>query len=153
MASPTPSRTALSYVTARVGGHVFGIPIERVQDIFAVSQMTPVPLASPDIAGIINLRGRIVTAMDVHNRLGLPRGDQPPKLVVSIEFGGESCGLLVDEIGEVLEIAPDAIEALPANIDEKIKGAASGVHQSEGGLLVVLDIHRLLDTKPLGLAA
>src|SRR6266487_1445007 len=94
--------TVAEYVTAVIGGQLFGLPISRVQDVFMPERLTRVPLASPEIAGVLNLRGRIVTAVDMRRRLGLPsRSDGRPPLAVGIELRGESYGLLIDSVGEV----------------------------------------------------
>src|ERR671915_1085667 len=95
------------YVTAMIGGQLFGLPIARVQDVFMLDRMTQVPLSSPDIAGILNLRGRIVTVVDMRCRLGVPQqnSEQPP-MAIGIECRGESYGLLIDDIREVMTL-PD----------------------------------------------
>src|SRR3954469_10372003 len=89
------------YVTAVVGEQLFGLPIARVQDVFKPDRMTKVPLSSQEIAGILNLRGRIVTVIAMRSRLGMPKQEsaQPP-MAIGIECRGESYGLLIDRIGE-----------------------------------------------------
>ena len=83
------------YVTTMIGGQLFGLPISRVQDVFMPERLTRVPLASSEIAGVLNLRGRIVTAIDMRSRLGLPKNeDGKPPMAVGIELRGESFGLL-----------------------------------------------------------
>src|SRR5205085_8924717 len=92
--------TVAEYVTAVIGEQLFGLPISRVQDVFMPDRLTRVPLASAEIAGVLNLRGRIVTAIDMRRRLGLPpRTDPRPPMAVGIECGGESYGLLIDSVG------------------------------------------------------
>ena len=79
--------TVAEYVTAVIGGQLFGLPISRVQDVFMPERLTRVPLAAPEIAGVLNLRGRIVTAIDMRRRLGLPpREDGRPPMAVGIEL-------------------------------------------------------------------
>src|SRR4249920_499840 len=93
------------YVTATVGGQLFGLPIGRVQDVFVLDRLTRVPLAAPEIAGVLNLRGRIVTAIDMRRRLALaPVGESRKRMAIGIEYKGESYGLLIDAIGEVLNL-------------------------------------------------
>lgn len=145
--------TATEYVTVNIGAQLFGLPIGRVQDVFPLSQMTRVPLAPPDIAGVINLRGRIVTALDMHNRLGLPAGHAPAPMAVGIDCCGESYGLVIDGVGEVLKLGSDTAEPVPVNLDERLKRVASGVHRLDSELLVVLDVDRVLDLKPMDCAA
>src|SRR5947208_1801877 len=95
----------IEYVTATVGGQLFGLPIARVQDVFVLDRMARVPLAPGEIAGLLNLRGRIVTVIDLCRRLGLPAlADGRGRMAVGIEYRGESYGLLIDSIGEVLKL-------------------------------------------------
>src|SRR4249920_2677100 len=99
----TGADSVIEYVTVVIDGQLFGLPISRVQDVFMPERLTRVPLASPEIAGVLNLRGRIVTAVDMRRRLGLPaRSDGRPPLAVGIELRGESYGLLIDSVGEVM---------------------------------------------------
>ena len=144
---------AHDYVTVSVGGQLFGFPIERVQDVFMLHRMTCVPLAPDDIAGIINLRGRIVTAIDLRRRLGMLGGEREPSMAVGIECAGESYGLIIDAVGEVLKLGVETAEPVPVNLDDRLKRIASGVHRLETGLLVVLDVDRLLDLKTIEMAA
>jgi purine-binding chemotaxis protein CheW len=152
---PKVQQTAATaeYVTVTIGSQLFGLAISRVQDVFVLSQMTRVPLASEDIAGIINLRGRIVTAIDLRRRLGVSGDAGRAQMAVGIESGGESYGLVIDAVGEVLKLGAETAEPVPVNLDERLKRVASGVHRLDGGLLVVLDVDRLLDLKPSELAA
>ncbi len=100
------SENIVEYVTATIGGQLFGLPISRVQDVFMPERLTRVPLAPPEIAGVLNLRGRIVTAIDMRRRLGLPhaRATAAASMAVGIEHKGESYGLLIDAVGEVLKL-------------------------------------------------
>jgi purine-binding chemotaxis protein CheW len=142
------------YVTLTTGGQLFGLPIERVQDVFMPSRITRVPLAGPDIAGVLNLRGRIVTAIDMRSRLDLhARDDGQVPMAIGIELKGESFGLLVDSVGEVLKFADSEREPNPINLDRKLAGVAAGVFRLDGQLLVVLDIERVLDIEVEAAAA
>jgi purine-binding chemotaxis protein CheW len=134
------------YVTTMIGGQLFGMPISRVQDVFMPERLTRVPLASSDVAGVLNLRGRIVTAIDMRARLGLPKNeDGKPPMAVGVELRGESYGLLIDSIGEVLKLADDGREVNPVNLDPRMAKMADGVHRLEGQLMVVLDVDRILE--------
>ena len=133
------------YVTAMIGGQLFGLPIARVQDVFIPERLTRVPLASPDVAGVLNLRGRIVTVVDMRARLGLPKNDDgKPPMAVGVDLRGESYGLLIDTIGEVIALDDSLLESNPVNLDAKIAEVSSGVIRLESELLVVLDIDRVL---------
>jgi len=134
------------YVTAMIGEQLFGLPISRVQDVFMPDRLTRVPLAPPEIAGVLNLRGRIVTAIDMRARLGLPkRDDGRPSMAVGIESKGESYGLLIDVIGEVLKLSESSAEPNPVNLDSRLARVSAGVHRLDGQLLVVLDVDKVLD--------
>jgi purine-binding chemotaxis protein CheW len=134
------------YVTAVIGDQLFGLPISRVQDVFMPERLTHVPLAQPDIAGVLNLRGRIVTAVDLRGRLGLPRRDAGrPPMAVGIESRGESYGLLIDSVGEVLKLSDATHESNPVNLDAQLASVSAGVHRLDKQLLVILDVDRVLD--------
>jgi purine-binding chemotaxis protein CheW len=138
--------TETEYVTATVGGQLFGLPIARVQDVFVLDRLTRVPLAAPEIAGVLNLRGRIVTAIDMRRRLGLaPAGEVRRRMAIGIEYRGESYGLLIDAIGEVLNLPTAGREANPVNLEPGLARVSAGVHRLEDRLLVVLDVERVLD--------
>ncbi len=142
------------YVTVLIGQQLFGLPIERVHDVFMPGNLTPVPLASPEIAGVLNLRGRIVTAIDMRRRLGLPdREDKSEAMAVGIDCDGESYGLVIDSVGEVLRLGEQTREPVPVNLDERLARVANCVHRLEHELLVVLDIARLFDLRPSAKAA
>src|ERR1041385_5247873 len=128
----TAEGTVAEYVTALIGGQLFGLPISRVQDVFMPERMARVPLASAEIAGVLNLRGRIVTAIDMHCRLGLgKRAKDRSAMAVGIEFRGESYGLLIDSVGEVLNLAENTREPNPVNLDTHLARVSSGVHRLE----------------------
>jgi purine-binding chemotaxis protein CheW len=140
------SENTVEYVTAAIGEQFFGLPIARVQDVFAPQRMTLVPLAGPEIAGLINLRGRIVTMIDLRRRLDLrAREDDRRIMAIGVEHKGESYGLLIDEIGEVVKLALGSREDNPVNLDEELARVSSGVHRLDGRLMVVLDVERVLD--------
>jgi purine-binding chemotaxis protein CheW len=134
------------YVTFTLDGQIFGLPIGRVQEVFRPARITRVPLAAAQIAGVLNLRGRIVTAIDMRSRLDLPpRGRAETAMAIGIESGSESFGLLVDALGEVLKLSDAEREANPVNLDRKLARISAGVFRLDGQLLVVLDIDRVLD--------
>jgi purine-binding chemotaxis protein CheW len=134
------------FVTFTTAGQLFGLPIERVQDVFKPTRVTQVPLAKAEIAGVLNLRGRIVTAIDLRCRLGLAKHQEGrAPMAIGIETGGESFGLLVDSVGEVLKLPIGECESNPINLDRKLARVSAGVFRLDGSLLVVLDIDRVLD--------
>ena len=142
------------YVTVTIGDHLFGLPIARVQDVFVPARLTRIPLAPPEVAGILNLRGRVVTAIDMRCRLDLgARQPGRPVMAIGIEVKDESYGLLVDGVGEVMQLADHACEAKPANLDGKLARVAAGIYRLEGQLMIVLDVDRVLDIRPGAMAA
>lgn len=142
------------YVTALVGGQLFGLRIGCVQDVFVVERLTRVPLAKAEIAGVFNLRGRIVTLIDLRRRLGLPaRRAEGAMMAIGTRCGGESYGLLIDEIGAVLTLGDDTHEANPPNLDAALAPLAAGVHRLDDGVMVVLDVERVLDLEHKRVAA
>src|SRR3954462_15918433 len=95
----------VEYVTAMIDGRLLGLPISRVQDVFMPERVTRVPLSSREIAGVLNPRGRIVTVVVMRARLRLPKPeDGKVPMAVGVDLRGESYGLLIDQIGEVLRL-------------------------------------------------
>jgi purine-binding chemotaxis protein CheW len=134
------------YVTLIVGEQLFGIPITRVRDVFVPEHLTRVPLAPPEIAGVLNLRGRIVTGIDLRSRLGLSSGQEASRtFAVGIESRNESYGLLIDAIGDVMKLPAHEREPNPINFDPALAPLSAGIYRLPGRLLVILDIDRVLD--------
>ena len=150
----TPVEHLIEYVTVMIGGQLFGLPISRVQDVFMPDRLTRVPLAPPEIAGVLNLRGRIVTTIDMRRRLGLPpREDNKLAMAVGIELKGESYGLLIDTIGEVMKLGEATLEANPVNLDPRLARVSGGVHRLDGQLMLILDVDYVLNGSAEALAA
>jgi purine-binding chemotaxis protein CheW len=144
----------IEFVTVMIGEQLFGLPIDRVHDVFAAERVTRVPMARGEIAGILNLRGRIVTAIDMRKCLDLPaKEDISNQMAVGIEFGGESYGLLIDEVGEVMKLPAAQQEPVPVNLDSRWRRVAAGVYRLEEDLMIILDIDRVLDVQPRDVAA
>jgi len=150
----TSDARTVEYITANVGDQLFGLPISAVQDVFMPDRLTRVPLAPPEIAGVLNLRGRIVTAVDLRARLGLPprEGDKLP-MAAGVEYRGESYGLLIDNVGEVLRLPEADLEKNPVNLDQRLARMSAGVYRLDGQLMVVLDVVRVLDMNQEHIAA
>ena len=134
------------FATFFVGNLFFGIEVVRVQEVLRFQQMTCVPLAPEVIQGLINLRGQIVTAVDMRRRLGLaPREAQqvPMNMVVRTEDGAVS--LLVDEIGDVLDVDAGTYERPPENLEPAARELIRGVYKLKDRLLLVLDAERTVE--------
>jgi purine-binding chemotaxis protein CheW len=133
------------FVTARLAGHWFALPISAVYEVFLLTRITEIPQSPPGIIGVLNLRGRIVTAMDTRQILGFPRAKEPPTIAIGIERGGELFGLAVDEMGDVLTSVPSEREAAPANLDRRWREIVTGVQRSDDALVLIVEVDRLFD--------
>jgi purine-binding chemotaxis protein CheW len=118
----------------------YGVDVRQVQEVIRYQELTRVPLASPVVSGLINLRGRIVTAIDLRRRLGLPARpvDKLPMNVV-VRTGDDAVSLLVDEIGDVIEVPADKFEAPPDTLRGPARALIEGVYKLDGRLMLVLD--------------
>jgi purine-binding chemotaxis protein CheW len=137
------------FVTFTVGGYLFGVPVLRVQDTLIPDRIATVPLAPPEVRGSINLRGRIVTMIDMRRRLGLPESGRPAGngMGVTVESGAELYTLLVDNVGDVITLPSHLREANPNTLDPLWRDLAGGTYRLENRLMVVLEIDRLLDLR------
>lgn len=135
------------YVTIRLGGQMFGLPIEKVQDVFIPDNFTPVPLAREQIAGVLNLRGRIVTMIDLARILGLSAVNETnaERPAAGVLHANESYGLLTDSVGEVVTLADREMEPNPINLDESWSDVSLGTFKLENELLVVLNVEALIE--------
>lgn len=133
------------FVTASIGDQMCGIAVLQVQDVLAPQRITPIPLAPPEVSGSLNLRGRIVTAIDLRIRMGLPRREEGAHTMsIVVEHQHELYSLIVDDVGEVLKVSEKSFERNPATLDPLWRTYSEGVYRLEKGLLVVLDVSTLL---------
>lgn len=134
------------YVTMFIEGQLFGIPVLTVQDVLGPQKITRIPLAPREVAGSLNLRGRIVTAIDVRLRLGLANHSGENKgMSVVVDQSGELYSLMVDQVGEVLSLPAAKFERNPPTLDPMWREFSAGIYRLEDKLLVVLDVAKLLD--------
>ncbi|WP_243374206.1 chemotaxis protein CheW [Microvirga solisilvae] len=135
----------MEFITVSVANQLLGLPINRVHDVFVVSEMTKVPLSQSEIAGLLNLRGRVVTAVSLRSRLGLSENERTGRrMAVGLENQGEAYGLLVDEVGEVLKLDPEEMQPNPVHMDRRWVSLSQGVHQLHEQLMIVLDVDAVL---------
>jgi purine-binding chemotaxis protein CheW len=121
----------------------FGVDVLNVQEVLRFQQMTPVPQAPEVIDGLINLRGQIVTAIDMRKRLGLPpRGDGKSPMNIVVRTSDGPVSLLVDEIGDVLDMDAATYERPPENLSAAARDLIRGIYKLKGQLLLVLDAER-----------
>lgn len=132
-------------VSFRVGGQLLGMPVRVVQEVLTAQRITPVPMARPEVAGFLNLRGQIVTAVDLRARLGLsPRSDGEEAMNVVARDREELFSLLVDEVGDVIEVSADMFEPPPPTLASRWRDVCAGVYRLRGELLVSIDVPALL---------
>jgi purine-binding chemotaxis protein CheW len=133
------------FVTMVIGGQSFGIPVLEVRDVLGPQRLTRIPLAPPEVAGSLNLRGRIVTAIDMRARLGMP--PLPPDVQgmnIVVDYKGELYSLIVDKVGEVMSLSDREYEKNPMTLDSCWQSASRGIYRLKDALLIVLDTARLM---------
>jgi purine-binding chemotaxis protein CheW len=138
---------AFDYVTVMLADQMFGLPIRRVHDVFLTNNITTVPLAPPQIVGLLNLRGRVVTAISLRQRLGMPPApdSEASQMALGIEDSVEAYALIVDKIGEVLKLDASTLETNPVHLDPAWAQVSSGIHRLEDRILVILDVDAVLN--------
>jgi purine-binding chemotaxis protein CheW len=137
---------ACEFVTAVIAGQMFGIPVLQVQDVLGPQRITKIPLAPPRVAGALNLRGRIVTAIEARSRLGLEIDtDRSASMSIVSEHKGELYSLLVDSVGEVMALSRADIQVNPSTLDQRWRNISTGIVKLDGSLMVIMDIARLIE--------
>lgn len=144
---------AIEFLTVIIAGQRFGIPILQVQDVLGEQAITKIPLAPSEIAGSLNLRGRIVTAIDVRKRLDIKEHDAheakestPHNMGVVVEHENELYNLIIDRVGDVLKLKSDTYQPTPATLDITWREISAGIHRLEDEFLVILDVSKLLES-------
>lgn len=133
------------FVTIRLSGQLCGIPVLQVHDVLSAQAITTVPLAPPAVAGVLNLRGRIVTAINLRKRLGLGEQEVGRKnMSIVVEYEGEPYSLLIDSVGDVMSFPENSFERNPVTLDPCWQEVSEGIFRLEGELLVILDVEKLL---------
>lgn len=134
------------FLTMTVDGQLFGIPVLQVQDVLGHQRVTRVPLARPEVEGSLNLRGRIVTALNLRRRLGIGPAEAGTRTMsIVVEHRGELYSLTVDGVGEVLSLPDTDAETTPATLDTLWREHASCIYRLDRDLLVILDVPSMLD--------
>lgn len=145
-AAPVKDTASQQFTTFLLDGHLFGVEVETVQEVIRYQETTRVPLASGSIGGLINLRGQVITALDLRHRLGMPErpdGQLPMNVVVRTEDGAVS--LLVDQIGEVIETDAAHFESPPDTVTAQARDLIRGAYKLDRALLLALDVPRTVD--------
>ena len=135
----------LQYLTVTIAGKILGVPVLRVHDVLGAQRITRIPLAPRAVLGSLNLRGRIVTAVDIRRRLGLAeRAADKSSMSVVVEHGGDLYSLVVDSVGDVLSLAGNELAPTPVTVGSRWRDVSRGVYRLPEQLLVIVDIDRLL---------
>jgi purine-binding chemotaxis protein CheW len=137
--------TTRDFLTININGQMFGIPVLQVQDVLGETTVTRIPLAPTQVAGALNLRGRIVTAVNVRRCLGLPDLEGNKRIMsVVVEHENELYSLIIDSVGDVLALQNEKFEQNPPTLDLLWRSVSLGVYRLDAGLLVILDVAKLL---------
>jgi purine-binding chemotaxis protein CheW len=146
MSAPTDVKAAdLSgqLATFRLDGDLYGVEVEHVQEVLKSQGLTRVPLAPPAVAGLINLRGQVVTAIELRERLGRPpRPEGTDAVVIVVRLHGEAVSLLVDSIADVVDVEAEDFEAPPDTLDGQARELIRGAYKLDGQLLLALDVQK-----------
>jgi len=136
------------YVTVRIAGQLFGLAVLDVHDILGPQKITRVPLSPPEIAGSLNLRGKIVTAMNMRESMDLPPlGEGEESMHVVVHHKGSDYSLLVDGVGEVLNLHQKDYERTPPTLDPRWGKTSKGIFRLPEELMIVLDVDQILATE------
>jgi purine-binding chemotaxis protein CheW len=135
------------YATFEVAGQLFGVEVEAVQEVLSFHEYTAVPLSSPAVGGLFNLRGQVIAAVDLRVQLGLPRQSlEGPVMNVILRGDDEPVSLLVDRIGEVIDIDDNDFEAPPETLTGSIREFVLSTVKLEGRLMLAIDVKQAVDT-------
>lgn len=126
---------------------IFGIPVKYIKDIFKSTEITKVPLAPPEVAGVVNLRGHIVTAIDLRHKLciALSEDERQTTMNIAVDVGEEMYSFIVDKVADVAMFSKKDFEKNPTTLDEKLKELSMGIYKLEGKLLIVLDVKKIIN--------
>jgi purine-binding chemotaxis protein CheW len=148
MREESGNEVVTQYATFYVDQLMFGIDVKMVQEVIKLQRMTPVPLASETVKGLINLRGQIITALDLRARLGLgPRSGERDPMNVVVTTSDAVISLLVDRIGDVVEVGPEQYEDTPDTLPLTAHQLVTGVYKLRDQLLLVLNAERAVDVQ------
>ena len=133
------------YIMMRIDHQLFGMVVDEIEDVLRYQEIVPIPMAPKEVLGILNLRGRIVTVIDMRARLGLaPRIDHRQQASIVVEYKGELYSILVDSVSEVIDIIDTDIATNPENLSEQWRDVCRGVYPMEEELMVIVDVRKLL---------
>jgi purine-binding chemotaxis protein CheW len=144
MSNPLHPDSDVQYLTVSVAGQTLGIPVLLVDDVLGPQRITRVPLAPPAVLGSLNMRGHIVTAIDVRRTLGFAPVETGSRMCVVVEHKAELYSLTVDSVGEVVTLSATDLTPTPITVAAVWREVSKGIYRSPEQLLVILDVDRLL---------
>lgn len=131
--------------TFYINEHLFGIEVDRVQEVIKHDQMTPVPLSSTFVGGLINLRGQIVMVIDLKDKMNLAKTlENSAPMNIVLRYANRLISLLVDSVGDVISVSPEQIESEHHHLPPEVSKLIMGICKTEQGLLMVLDPEQLI---------
>lgn len=134
------------FLSIRVSEHYFGIPVIKIVDVVKPTELTPIPLAKPEISGLMNLRGRIVTVIDMRKRLDIDSSVEPKKpMFVVVEDENDIYSLVVDEVGQAITLNLMNFDKVPENLPSHLRDISKGIFQLEKELMLVLDVKSIVN--------
>jgi len=136
---------AHDYIAFYVGDQQFGIPVSYVRDVFHAEKITRVPLAPKEIAGTINLRGRIVTAIDIRSCLKIEKNeDIDSQMNLAVDHHGDTYSLVVDRVGDVMSLSTERFEKNPVTLKGRLREIAAGIFKLDDNLMVVMNVEKVI---------
>ena len=135
------------FLTINVAGQRFGVPVLEVEDVLGPQKLTRIPLSPPEVDGSLNLRGRIVTAINIRCSLNMePQENTGKEMSVVVEHNDELYSLVIDSVGDVLALKNSEFEKNPATLDASWRDVSVGIYRLDGELLVILDVPNLISS-------
>ncbi len=132
------------YLVMRIDQQPFGMLVDNIQDVLSPMKITPIPLSPPEVKGAMNLRGRIVTAINLRSILGISDNEEKEQYrSVILEIDGNLYSIIIDSVSEVLDISDNEIDRLPENISDRWRDVSTGVYSMENELMIFLDADKL----------
>src|SRR3954465_3527594 len=142
-----PDMASRQFATFEVAGQLFGVEVHTVQEVLSYNEYTPVPLAPPAVGGLFNLRGQVIAAVDLRVQLGMARQElDGPVMNVILRGDGEPVSLLVDRIGEVVDLDDETFEGPPDTLSGPPRELVTGTFKMDGRLMLALDVNQAVDT-------
>jgi purine-binding chemotaxis protein CheW len=135
------------FLTLWVNNQLFGVPVLKIRDVLKPLKVTNIPLSGPEIRGYMNLRGRIVTVIDVRVKLGLPKSEEDKEMFIVVEIDNELYSLVVDRVGDSKDLPLKEFEKNPVNLAQHWKDVSKGVFKRDNEIMLVLDINSILGLK------